>query len=100
VDSSKLRQCLAIPAIMLTRGARRKPLLCAGLLGFLVANTVTALAPDLALALAVRFIAGAFAGLLWGRLAGCAMRITAPERAEWPGVEPPGTPPNQGAANV
>ena len=71
----------AIPAVMLTRGARRKPLLCTGLLGFLLANTVTALAPDLPVALTVRFIAGAFSGLLWGMLAGYAMRITAPERA-------------------
>ncbi|MBB6734780.1 MFS transporter [Cohnella sp. CBP 2801] len=71
----------AIPAIMLTRGARRKPLLCIGLLGFLVANSVTALAPNLAVALVVRFIAGAFSGLLWGMLAGYAMRIAAPERA-------------------
>lgn len=71
----------AIPAVMLTRSARRKPLLCIGLLGFLLANTATALAPDLAIALAVRFIAGAFSGLLWGMLAGYAMRITAPERA-------------------
>ncbi len=71
----------AIPAVMLTRGARRKPLLCLGLLGFLLANTATALAPDLPVALAVRFVAGAFSGLLWGMLAGYAMRITAPERA-------------------
>ena len=71
----------AIPAGMLTRGVRRKPLLLAGLAGFLIANTGTALAPDLAVALAVRFIAGAFAGLLWGMLGGYAMRITAPERA-------------------
>jgi predicted MFS family arabinose efflux permease len=71
----------AVPAGMLTRGNRRKPLLLAGLAGFLVANTGTALAPDLAVALAVRFIAGAFAGLLWGMLGGYAMRITAPDRA-------------------
>lgn len=71
----------AIPAGMLTRGVRRKPLLLAGLAGFLIANTGTALAPDLAVALAVRFIAGAFAGLLWGMLGGYAMHITAPERA-------------------
>ncbi|MCA1221114.1 MFS transporter [Streptomyces sp. 8L] len=71
----------AIPAIVLTRGVRRKPLLVVGLLGFLIANTVTALAPDLALALVVRFVAGAFSGLLWGMLAGYALRITAPERA-------------------
>lgn len=71
----------AIPAVVLTRGARRKPLLCAGLLGFLLANTATALAPDLLVALLVRFVAGAFSGLLWGMLGGYAMRITAPERA-------------------
>ncbi|MEV6791658.1 MFS transporter [Streptomyces sp. NPDC051320] len=71
----------AIPAVMLTRGARRKPLLCVGLLGFFLANTATALAPDLLVALLVRFVAGAFSGLLWGMLAGYAMRITAPERA-------------------
>ena len=71
----------AIPVVMLTRGARRKPLLCVGLLGFLLANTTTALAPALPVALAVRFIAIAFSGLLWGMLAGYAMRITAPERA-------------------
>jgi predicted MFS family arabinose efflux permease len=71
----------AIPAGMATRGARRKSLMIAGLVGFLIANTGTALAPDLAVALAVRFVAGAFAGLLWGMLGGYAMRITAPERA-------------------
>lgn len=71
----------AIPAIMLTRGARRKPLLLIGLLGFLVANAVTALSPSFAVALAARFIGGAFSGLLWGMLAGYARRIVAPERA-------------------
>ncbi|MFC9646296.1 hypothetical protein ACFTZF_48885 [Streptomyces mirabilis] len=43
----------AIPAVMLSRGARRKPLLCAGLLGFLLANTATALAPALLAALLI-----------------------------------------------
>ncbi|MFE2028531.1 MFS transporter [Streptomyces hygroscopicus] len=71
----------AIPAAMLTRGARRKPLLLAGLLGFLVANTVTTLAPSLPVALGARFVAGAFSGLLWGMLAGYARRIAAPEQA-------------------
>ncbi|MFH8809377.1 MFS transporter [Streptomyces hygroscopicus] len=71
----------AIPAAMLTRGARRKPLLLAGLLGFLVANTVTTLAPSLPVALGARFFAGAFSGLLWGMLAGYARRIAAPEQA-------------------
>lgn len=71
----------AIPTIAMTRGASRKPLLVIGLLGFLVANTLTAIAPTLAVALVVRFIAGAFSGLIWGMLAGYARRIAAPEHA-------------------
>lgn len=65
----------AIPAIVLTRGVRRKPLLLLGILGFLVANTLTALAPNLAWTLVARLVAGAFSGLLWGMLAGYARRI-------------------------
>jgi predicted MFS family arabinose efflux permease len=71
----------AIPTIALTRGVSRKPLLVIGLFGFLVANTLTAFAPTLAIALVVRFIAGAFSGLIWGMLAGFARRIVAPEHA-------------------
>lgn len=71
----------AIPTIAMTRGAPRKPLLVVGMLGFLVANTLTALAPTLALALVVRFVAGAFSGLVWGMLAGYARRVSAPEHA-------------------
>ncbi|TFD94863.1 MFS transporter [Cryobacterium lactosi] len=71
----------AIPTIAMTRGASRKPLLVIGLLGFLVANTLTAMAPTLVIALVVRFIAGAFSGLIWGMLAGYARRIAAPEHA-------------------
>ncbi|KGJ76971.1 MFS transporter [Cryobacterium roopkundense] len=71
----------AIPTIAMTRGASRKPLLVVGLLGFLLANTLTAIAPTLVTALIVRFIAGAFSGLIWGMLAGYARRIAAPEHA-------------------
>ncbi|MFH9488284.1 MFS transporter [Streptomyces halstedii] len=71
----------AIPAITLTRGARRKPLLLAGLLGFLVANAVTAVSPSFTVALVARFVGGAFSGLLWGMLAGYARRVVAPEHA-------------------
>ncbi|WP_240694583.1 MFS transporter [Cryobacterium sp. SO1] len=71
----------AIPTIAMTRGASRKPLLVIGLLGFFVANTLTAIAPTLVIALVVRFIAGAFSGLIWGMLAGYARRIAAPEHA-------------------
>lgn len=72
---------VAIPAITLTRGFRRKPLLLIALAGFLAANTVTALSSDIVLSLATRFLAGAFSGLLWGMLAGYARRITPPELA-------------------
>jgi predicted MFS family arabinose efflux permease len=71
----------AIPAIALTQGVSRKRLLVVGLLGFLIANALTALAPSLVVALAARFVGGAFSGLLWGMLAGYARRIVAPEHA-------------------
>lgn len=71
----------AIPAVALTRGMRRKPVFVAAILGFLVANVVTALSGALVLSLAARFVAGAFSGLLWGMTAGYARRITAPEYA-------------------
>lgn len=71
----------AIPTIAMTRSASRKPLLIVGLLGFFVANTLMAIAPTLVIALVVRFIAGAFSGLIWGMLAGYARRIAAPEHA-------------------
>ena len=68
----------SIPLVAATRRMRRKPVLLAGILGFLVANTVTALSGDVVLALVMRLVAGAFSGLLWGMLAGYARRITAP----------------------
>jgi hypothetical protein len=67
-----------IPLVAATRARRRKPVLLVGILGFLVANTVTALSPDVVLSLAMRVVAGAFSGLLWGMLAGYARRITTP----------------------
>lgn len=71
----------AIPAIAATQRLPRKRLLVIGLLGFFVANSLTAFAPTYAVALAARFIGGAFSGLLWGMLAGYARRIVAPELA-------------------
>lgn len=71
----------AIPTVAMTRGAPRRPLLVIGMLGFLVANTLTALAPTLLVALVVRFVAGAFSGLVWGMLAGYARRVASPEHA-------------------
>lgn len=66
----------AIPAVALTSGMRRRPLLLVALAGFLIANTVAALATGVVIALIARFIGGAFSGLLWGMLAGYARRIT------------------------
>ncbi|NYF14871.1 putative MFS family arabinose efflux permease [Pseudoclavibacter sp. JAI123] len=71
----------AIPTIALTRGVSRKPLLVVGLFGFFVANTLMAFAPTLVIALVVRFVAGAFSGLIWGMLAGYARRIVTPGQA-------------------
>lgn len=70
-----------IPAITLTRGLRRKPLLLAGIAGLVVANTVTALSPDVALSLVSRFLAGAFSGVIWGMLAAYGRRISPPRNA-------------------
>ena len=70
-----------VPAIVLTRRFRRKPLLVVVLACFLVANAATALSPHVAVALASRFVAGALSGTLWGMLAGYTLRITAPDRA-------------------
>jgi len=65
-----------MPAVAWTRGMRRKPVFMVGILGFLVANIITALSGDVVLSLSARFVAGAFSGLLWGMLAGYARRIT------------------------
>ena len=67
---------MSIPAVTLTREMRRKPLFLSGILGFLLANTVSAISPNIALSLAARMVAGAFSGFLWGMLAGYARRIT------------------------
>ncbi len=69
---------VTVPAIALTRGFRRKPLLLLGVVGFVLANVLTAVAPDVVLALVARFVAGGFSGMLWGLLAGYAVRITPP----------------------
>ena len=71
----------AIPAVAVTRSMRRKPVFIAAILGFLVANIITAFSADIALSLGARFIAGAFSGLIWGMTAGYARRITAPKYA-------------------
>jgi predicted MFS family arabinose efflux permease len=72
---------VTIPAITLTRGMRRKPLLLAGIVGLILANSVTAVSDDVALSLGSRFVAGAFSGLIWGMLAAYGRKISPPHRA-------------------
>jgi predicted MFS family arabinose efflux permease len=72
---------VTIPAITLTRGMRRKPLLLGAVLGLILANTVTAISNDVSLSLVSRFVAGAFSGIIWGMLAAYGRKISPPERA-------------------
>lgn len=67
---------VTIPAITLTRGMRRKPLLLTVIAGLIIANSVTAVSSDVALSLVTRFIAGAFSGIIWGMLAAYGRRIS------------------------
>ncbi|MCX4761525.1 MFS transporter [Streptomyces sp. NBC_01275] len=68
----------AIPLTAATAGWRRKRLLLTAVVGFAVANTVTALSTDYALTMVARFVAGVAAGLAWALLAGYARRLAPP----------------------
>lgn len=70
-----------IPAITLTRGMRRRPLLLVGITGLVLANTLTAFSPEVTLSLVSRFLAGAFSGIIWGMLAAYGRRISPPQNA-------------------
>ncbi|HEY5979511.1 MAG TPA: MFS transporter [Microlunatus sp.] len=72
---------VTIPAIVLTRGFRRKPLFLMGIAAFLLANIAAALSPHIGFSLAARFVAGGLSGMLWGMLAGYTVRITPPALA-------------------
>jgi predicted MFS family arabinose efflux permease len=72
---------VTIPAITLTRGIRRKPLLLASIAGLIVANSVTAFSGHVYLSLGSRFVAGAFSGIIWGMLAAYGRNISPPRRA-------------------
>ncbi|TKJ96047.1 MFS transporter [Plantibacter flavus] len=71
---------LTIPALALTRGLRRRPLLLGAIVGLILANTATAVSGDVAVALVSRFVAGAFCGVIWGMLAAYGRRISPPDR--------------------
>lgn len=65
----------AIPLTAAAQGMRRRALLLSAMLGFALANGVTALSSSYALTMAARFLAGVSAGLLWALLAGYAARM-------------------------
>lgn len=68
----------AIPLTLATARWRRRRVLLATILGFLLFNTLTALSSSYALTLGARFAAGAAAGLAWSLLAGYARRLVVP----------------------
>ena len=70
----------AIPLSAATAGWRRKRLVLLGIIGFAIANTVTAISPAYPLTLAARFVAGVAAGLVWALLAGYARRLVPEHR--------------------
>ena len=70
----------AIPLTSLTQGFRRRPVLLATLLAFMVGNTLTAVTDSIGIVLVARFIAGCAAGLAWGILAGYARSLVRPEQ--------------------
>ncbi|MBG6060205.1 putative MFS family arabinose efflux permease [Cryobacterium sp. MP_M5] len=72
---------VTIPAITLTRGMRRKPLLLGAILGLILANSITAVSSDVTLSLVSRFLAGSFSGIIWGMLAAYGRKISPPSRA-------------------
>lgn len=69
----------AIPLTAATRSWRRRPLLLGAIIGFAIANLITALTSSFIVAMAARFVGGVSAGLLWALLAGYAVRM-APSR--------------------
>jgi predicted MFS family arabinose efflux permease len=65
----------AIPLTRATQGLRRRPLLTLTIIGFAIANLVTALSSSYVLTMVARGLAGISAGLLWALLAGYAARL-------------------------
>ena len=70
----------AIPLTALTSTWRRRNVLLLAIIGFLIFNTATALAPNYMVALVSRFVTGMAAGLAWGLMAGYARRMVRPEQ--------------------
>ncbi|WP_215408789.1 MFS transporter [Janthinobacterium sp. JC611] len=70
----------AIPLTALTSTWRRRNVLLLAIIGFLIFNTATALAPNYLVALVSRFVTGMAAGLAWGLMAGYARRMVSVEQ--------------------
>jgi len=70
----------AIPLTSLTQGFRRRPVLLAAIISFVIGNTLTAMSESVSVVLIARFIAGCAAGLAWGMLAGYARSIVSPDQ--------------------
>lgn len=71
----------AIPVISWTRNWNRKPLLLVAVTGFFVFNLTTFFLQSYYLLLAVRFMAGVCAGIIWGVLTGYTVRMVSPKMA-------------------
>ncbi|WP_081735245.1 MFS transporter [Paenibacillus gorillae] len=65
----------AIPFAIFTGSFRRRPLLLAIIIGFLIFNSITALSHSYLLTMIARFFAGVSAGAAWGMIAGYARRM-------------------------
>lgn len=71
----------AIPLTSLTASLPRRAVVVGMLLGFVVVNTATALAPSLPLLLVTRFLAGLGAGMTWALIPSYARRLSPPHLA-------------------
>lgn len=65
----------AIPLTAATRSWRRRSLLIMTIVGFAIANSVTALSSNFAVILVARFLGGVSAGLLWALMTPYAVRM-------------------------
>ena len=71
----------AIPLTSLTASLPRRAVVVGMLLGFVVVNTATALAPSLPVLLVTRFLAGLGAGMTWALIPSYARRLSPPHLA-------------------
>lgn len=69
----------AIPIVSATIAWQRRKLLIMAVAGYVVTTLATALSSNFVLTLGIRFVAGIFAGVLWGILASYAQRMVEPE---------------------